>query len=82
MSLIAAFAAVALSGPQPDTAEAKAPVRCRPAPYLVAEVDLEPAPEKVLVTGSRIPKRIAERKGRPCYLTKDGKAVVAPTAVA
>jgi hypothetical protein len=76
VSLIVAFAAVAMAGPAPEAPDFKSPIRCRPAPYLVADAAESSKPEKVLVTGSRVPMRVVDRKGRPCYLTKDGKAIV------
>lgn len=73
MSLIAAFAAAALVRPVSDADDPRASIRCRPAPYLVADAEEPSQPEKILVTGSRVPVRPLDRGARPCYLTKDGR---------
>ncbi len=74
--------------PQPDTAtvaaQERAPVRCRPAPYLVAEQD-ETARERILITGSRVPvvsRDIPDRRPRPCMLMRDGDPRPNPLRVA
>jgi hypothetical protein len=66
------------------SAQDRAPVRCRPAPYLVAEQG-ETARERILVTGSRVPitsRDVPERRPRPCMLMRDGEAPPNPLRVA
>ncbi|MBI1197375.1 MAG: hypothetical protein GC203_05890 [Phenylobacterium sp.] len=80
MSLIAAFAATAIAAPFTQADAPVSSVRCRPAPYLVADPEEPSRPEKIFVTGSRVPMRPLDRKGRPCYLTRDGKVADTQTA--
>lgn len=67
---------LAISGPSgepvPGAVEQRAQVRCRPAPYIIADrggAD-RGRPQKALLTGSRVPIRIypEERRTRPCHL--------------
>ena len=67
---------LAISGPAgepvPGAIEQRAQVRCRPAPYIIADrggTD-RAKPQKALLTGSRVPIRIypEERRTRPCHL--------------
>ena len=67
-------ATVVVSGPsgEPiDTADRAAQVRCRPAPYHVAQKGEQPQKmRKTILTGSRVPIRRGwhERRARPCHL--------------
>ena len=89
MSLAASlfvFAVVAAGSPHAapagrlDVAEADhTPVRCRPAPYYVADQGGDRLkPERLLVTGSRVPMVIrdvdARRPKPPCLLMRDDGA--------
>lgn len=73
---LAAFifaATVAVSGPsgEPIDATERAQIRCRPAPYFVADRggDRQKA-HKTILTGTRVPIRRGwyERRARPCHL--------------
>lgn len=67
---------LAISGPAgepvPGAVEQRAQVRCRPAPYIIADrgAGERARPHKALLTGSRVPIRIypEERRQRPCHL--------------
>ena len=50
----------------------RTPIRCRPAPYYVADVAAErPRFERMIITGSRIPVReVEKRPARPCLLMR------------
>lgn len=58
-----------------DPADAdRTPIRCRPAPYYVAEQGGRPKSERLLITGSRVPltTRDEDRRPRPpCLLMRD-----------
>jgi hypothetical protein len=88
LATIFVFAAVAAGQPAPqaDTrADTQAnlvevdtertPMRCKPAPYYVADRGGEQARVgRVFVTGSRVPvsaRDLAERRTRPCFLMRD-----------
>lgn len=47
-------------------AAAQPPIRCRPAPYHVASRGDRPKPQRLVMTGSRVP--VTERRQRPCLL--------------
>ncbi|MBX3483911.1 hypothetical protein [Phenylobacterium sp.] len=79
--LLFATSAPALPAPAPPSAvnppvrdvDQRAPIRCRPAPYYVSDVgDLgeRQKPERILITGSRIPVREIDRRPRPCLLMR------------
>ena len=89
MSLAALFlfAAVATAPPPPAAPQSnlieidtdRTPMRCKPAPYYVADQD---GPRmragRVFVTGSRVPmsaRESAERRTRPCFLMRDPDAM-------
>jgi hypothetical protein len=61
-----------VTGPsgEPLSAEARAQIRCRPAPYYVVERGERPKPQKTILTGTRVPIRrgVPERRARPCHL--------------
>jgi len=65
------FLLAALAGAQPSIDETsdgdRTPIRCRPAPFYVADRAERPKPERLLVTGSRVPLQ-QERRARPCML--------------
>lgn len=72
---LAAFifaATVVVSGPsgEPVDATERAQVRCRPAPYFVAERGERQKAQKSILTGTRVPIRRGwyERRARPCHL--------------
>ncbi len=83
--LVSAAVAAGQPAPQADTqADIQAnllevdaertPMRCRPAPYYVADQGERPRAGRVFVTGSRVPvsaRDIAERRTRPCFLMRD-----------
>ena len=83
MSAVAFFVFGVLSASQPaigqaatvDVAEAdRTPMRCKPAPYYVAEQGERPKIDRLMVTGSRVPvtaRDFAERRTRPCFLMRD-----------
>jgi hypothetical protein len=72
--LLAVTAAAAPSPAQPPVREVDqraAPIRCRPAPYYVADGSHDRMRmERILVTGSRIPVREIDRRPRPCLLMR------------
>ena len=82
LSAILVYAAVAASPPAaaaPQIAEVVAdertPIRCRPAPYYVAEQGERLKPERLMVTGSRVPMIArdydTERRPKPpCLLMR------------
>lgn len=57
-----------------EVADGQTPIRCRPAPYYVAEQGADRVkPERLMVTGSRVPltARDFDRKPRPpCLLMR------------
>jgi hypothetical protein len=85
MSLTAILIAGAVVASQPAPAlDAKAelveidversPMRCRPAPYYVADRGDRPRIERQMITGSRVAstaRDYAERRPRPCFLMRD-----------
>jgi len=46
----------------------RAQIRCRPAPYYVADRGERPKLQRAIVTGTRVPVRGTERRARPCHL--------------
>jgi hypothetical protein len=76
MSLVAILTFAAISTAQPalvDVAEAdRTPIRCRPAPYYVAELGERPKAERLTVTGTRVPMAVRDydRRPRPCLLMR------------
>jgi hypothetical protein len=68
--------AVAAPSPAPaltDVAEDRTPMRCKPAPYYVAERGERTVAERIMVTGSRVPlvaRDFPERRARPCFLMR------------
>ncbi len=83
MSLVAAFVfGAALGGapvaaaPAPAAAEVaddRTPMRCKPAPYYVAERGERTVVERIMVTGSRVPltaRDFPDRRARPCFLMR------------
>jgi hypothetical protein len=76
MSVVAILTFAAISAAQPAMVAAadadRTPIRCRPGPYLVAELAERPKAERLLVTGSRVPMvvRDYERRPRPCLLMR------------
>ena len=85
MSLVATFVfGAALSGapvvaaPAPaaaltEVADDRTPMRCKPAPYYVAERGERTVVERLIVTGSRVPltaRDFPERRARPCFLMR------------
>ena len=84
MSLVAILAFAAISAGQPaappltETAEDRTPMRCRPAPYYVAEQAAgRTRPQRLTVTGSRVPlvaRDYGQRRSRPCFLMRDDEA--------
>jgi hypothetical protein len=61
-----------------EVAEAdRTPVRCKPAPYYVADRGERSGIERVLVTGSRVPltaRDYPDRRARPCFLMREPQA--------
>jgi hypothetical protein len=56
-----------------EVAEDRTPMRCKPAPYYVAERGERTVVERVMVTGSRVPlvaRDFPERRARPCFLMR------------
>lgn len=72
------FAAVGVAQPTVSPvatafADDRTPIRCRPAPYYVAEQGERAKPERLMVTGSRVPlaRDYDERRPRPpCLLMR------------
>jgi hypothetical protein len=59
------------SGEPVDSVERAAQIRCRPAPYHVAQKgEQRQKMQKTILTGSRVPIRRGwhERRARPCHL--------------
>jgi len=67
---VLALSSILAAGPAGEAASDgdRAQIRCRPAPYYVAERGERPRPERTIVTGSRVPVRSEERRARPCHL--------------
>lgn len=65
-------ATVVVSGPsgEPVDATERAQIRCRPAPYFVADRGERQKTQKTILTGTRVPIRRGwyERRARPCHL--------------
>ena len=65
-------ATVAVSGPSGEPVEGaeRSQIRCKPAPYYVAEKSDRQRVRKTILTGSRVPIRRGynERRARPCHL--------------
>jgi hypothetical protein len=60
-----------VTGPSGEPlSEARAQIRCRPAPYYVVDRGERTRPQKTILTGTRVPIRrgIPERRNRPCHL--------------
>lgn len=82
MSLVAFFVAATVSTGQPAVSPhlieidaERTPMRCKPAPYYVADRGGERRPGLVFVLGSRVPvtvRDVPERRPRPCMLMRDG----------
>ena len=73
------FAAVGVAQPTASPvstafADDRTPIRCRPAPYYVAEQGERAKPERLMVTGSRVPlsaRDYDDRRPRPpCLLMR------------
>jgi hypothetical protein len=65
------LATVTAAQPAPPThgeVGARTPIRCRPAPYYVAERDGKQVPRLLLERGASIP--VLDKRGRPCHLTR------------
>ncbi len=65
------LASLAAGLPVADDAQAgdRTPVRCQPSPYYVSERAERMRPERILLTGSRVPvTRPEDRRARPCPL--------------
>lgn len=85
---VAVFTTVmAISGPSgepvPGAGEQRAQVRCRPAPYIIADRGGpdRAKPQKALLTGSRVPIKIypeERRTPRPCHLMSGPGADTTP----
>jgi hypothetical protein len=58
-----------------EAAEAdRTPMRCKPAPYYVAERGERSTVERIQVTGSRVPltaRDYPDRRARPCFLMRE-----------
>jgi len=75
---ILVFAAISSGHPaaQPaltEIADDRTPMRCKPAPYYVAETGERTKAERLMVTGSRVPmvaRDFSERRARPCFLMR------------
>lgn len=66
-------ATVVVSGPSGEPVEGvdrAAQIRCRPAPYHVAQKGERPKAQKTILTGTRVPIRRGwnDRRARPCHL--------------
>jgi hypothetical protein len=46
----------------------RTPVRCRPAPYYVRDVQPRPKAQRLVVTGTRVPLVRYQKRARPCHL--------------
>lgn len=60
-----------VSGPsgQPLDSAERVQIRCRPAPYFVADRAERAKPQRTILTGTRVPIRAQqERRARPCHL--------------
>ena len=58
-------------GDVPD--DDRTPMRCKPAPYYVAERGERTVVERIMVTGSRVPltaRDVPDRRARPCFLMR------------
>jgi hypothetical protein len=65
---LAMAAAIAGAPPAAKAAEDldRTPVRCRPAPYYVRDVSPRPKAQRLVLTGTRVPRY--QKRGRPCHL--------------
>ena len=75
------FASLSAGAPAMDDARDadRTPLRCRPAPYYVADRVDRQRPERVLITGSRVPVTLLEeRRARPCHLMLTPSPVEGP----
>ena len=82
LTLILVFGSVlgapAVAAPAPaatltEVADDRTPMRCKPAPYYVAERGERTVAERIMVTGSRVPlvaRDFQERRARPCFLMR------------
>jgi hypothetical protein len=61
------FLLAALAATQPSLDADRTPIRCRPAPYYVADRTERPKPERIVVAASRAPSQ-TERRAPPCLL--------------
>jgi hypothetical protein len=59
-----------------------APLRCRPAPYYVSGRGERMKPERLVMTGSRVPMGRDDRRPRPCLLMEGPAPSAAQTRVA
>jgi len=91
LTTILVYAAIAAAQPpaaQPvlgEVADDRTPIRCKPAPYYVAEQGNDRIkPERLMVTGSRVPitARDYDRKPRPPCLLMRYEAPANPLRVA
>ena len=82
MSLAALLVVAAITSGQPpalptlsEAADDRTPMRCRPAPYYVAEqAGGRTRAQRLMVTGSRVPlvaRDYGQRRSRPCFLMRD-----------
>jgi hypothetical protein len=56
-----------------EVADDRTPMRCKPAPYYVAERGERTVVERIMVTGSRVPltaRDFPDRRARPCFLMR------------
>ena len=65
---------------EPRAEADRKPVRCRPAPYYVADTSPRPRTQRLFMTGSRVPvvRESPIRRARPCFLMRDGGASPPP----
>lgn len=65
---LAMAAAIAGAPPAAKGAEDldRTPVRCRPAPYFVRDVSPRPKTQRLVLTGTRVPRY--QKRARPCHL--------------
>lgn len=67
---IAVMLAAAQPGAQPAP-DRNTPIRCRPAPYYIAERTGRQIPKILLDTPKGRDIAVMDRRGRPCHLTRN-----------
>ncbi len=73
MDPVSLIIAATLASAQPqvkDLNDARTPIRCRPAPYYIAEHSGRQVPRMLLDTPKGRSITVLDKRGRPCHLTR------------